>query len=762
MKISCAWVKDFLPKAKLEPAAVAERLSLTLAEVEAIHHRGQWLDNKVVVAKIIAVSAHPHADHLQIARVTTGKGERNIVCGAANIRPGQIVPLVLPGGRVQTPAGEITEISSSRIRGEESAGMLASPLELGHGEDHQGILILPREWEKHLGRPLLELWPDLQDSILEIENKALTHRPDGFGQLGLAREIAAAMDFAFRLPRWWRPNWKPAGKSYPEDLKIKVMAPQLCPRYSVLRIEGVKIQPSPLWLQQRLLNVGVRPINNIVDVTNYVMMELGQPMHAFDAEKIAGRELVVRRSKPGEKLKTLDGQERKLQDALVIASRRGPLAIAGIMGGEESEISDRTTTIILEAATFNKVTIRRSARRLGLRSEASLRFEKGLDPNLTPIALARAVDLIRQLLPQAKISSSLLDVYPHPVKQWAIKTTPQFINKILGGQIPARQMEKILRSLGLKVKMGKEALSVTVPTFRPDLQAPEDLAEEIGRLYGYQRLPARLPQRPISPAPFSHYQRKRRQAKEILAGLGLDEVYSYAFVGQELYRRCRLDGRRLIPLSNPLSPELAFLADSLLPRLIEKAVLNQPNFESFGLFELASVFQYRRQKKSLPRQPHSLAAVLLPAGNDDKEAFLEMKGKLETLLRRLRLPELHFEPEKAEGCWQPAKKAGVYSHQKRLGELGLLHPLAAVDFELKRPLAMFELDFDLTIAQAEPQARYRLPFTKALVKQDVTRPAENWQQLWKRLEKEFGNRLLEAKLLGIYEGKYSVRLWLKK
>jgi len=762
MKISRSWVGDFLPPGQLGPAMVAEKLSAALAEVEKSQERGGWINKKVVVAKILALRPHPRADHLQIATVSAGGRKRDVVCGAANIKPGQIVPLVLPGGRVQTPEGKVKVISNSSIRGIESAGMLASALELGHGDDHHGIWILPKEWQKYLGKSLISLVPDLHDVIWEIENKALTHRPDCFGQLGIAREIAAAANLDFQLPRWWQSGGKSLGQFRGRELRVRIEEARLCSRYSALVVDNIAVGPAPLWLQQRLINVGLRPVNNVVDVTNYVMMELGQPLHAFDARKIGGQEITVRRAKPEERLLTLDGQERRLHGALIIAGAAGPLAVAGIMGGKESEISQSTTAVVLEAANFDKAAIRRGARRLGLQSEASLRFEKGLDPNLTPIGLARAIELIKQIMPAAKVVSPFIDVYPQPEKQKKIIADPGFINKILGGEISGKTMADIFRRLGLEAQLKKGKFTVVVPTFRRDLQTPEDLSEEVGRIYGYDRLPAKLPLRPISPVFLDSFQKRARRAKMAMAGLGFDEVYSYAFVGQDLYQRCRLPFNRLIPLRNPLSPQLAFLKDSLLPHLLEKAALNRPNFDNFGLFELAHVFHYAKARKTLPFQPHFLAAVLFAADKSAGELFLAMKGKLQALLGRLLVAGVHFEPEKAVGCWQPVKKAAVFSGAVKLGQLGLLHPALADEFNLAAPLAMFELDFDLLAEKSRRQINYRRPLNETLIKKDISRPAASWQELEWQLAKEFGDRLVKIKFLGIYKEKYAARLFLKK
>jgi len=763
MKISKVWISDFLEKFDLKAEEVKEKLSSSLAEVEEIKKRGEWLGEKIVIAKIRKIVPHPHADRLKIAQVTVGKQSYSVVCGANNIREGQIVPLVLPGGKVKSPEGEIVTVKKAKIRGEESEAMMCSQLELGVGEDHTGIWILPSSWEKFLGKPLAEVLPEVKDVVWEIENKALTHRPDCFGQLGMAREVAAAFEKRFVLPEWYQENWRPSGEEGEFSLKIEVKDSQLAPRYSALVIEGVKIAPSPLWLQQRLVNVGLRPINNIVDVTNYVMMELGQPMHAFDGRKLEEGKIVVRRAQKGEKLVTLDGEERTLsEEDLVIADGKKAVALAGIMGGENSEVGDDTTVVVLEAATFDKATIRRSSMRLGVRTEASLRFEKGLDTNLTIPAIKRAAELILELCPQAKITSPLLDFYPQPRKEKQVVTTAAFVNKILGGKVPEKEMVAILNRLGLKTEKKKEKLVVTVPTFRRDIEIPEDLVEEVGRIYGYDKLPLVLPRKAISPAPVSPQWRLEKKVKEKLSALGFDEIYTYAFVGKELYQRCRLSPAELIPLQNPISPQLAFLKNSLLPSLIEKAALNAANFEKFSLFEVGRVFLYPEEKTKLPLQPKRIGGAEVDDSQQEEELFLQTKGKLEELFRRLLVKEINFHlPLTLPPFLHPGMATEIFSGKEKLGIFGVLHPLVKKEFSLSGAVTVFELEFSVLAKRREKRIHYTPPVKGALVKIDIVPQAQNWQEAEEKINRVFGKFLVRKKLIDFYQGRYTVRLWLR-
>ncbi len=762
MKVSRLWTSDLLTNFRAGDQEVADRLSQTLAEVEKVTRRNDWLGDKVVIGRIEAIESHPQADRLQLAQVSTGRQTWSIVCGATNIRPGQIVPLALVGSRVLTPEGKVTTIQAAKIRGVVSQGMMCSQRELGAGDDHQGIWILPSDWEKYLGRPLRQVLPELQDTVWEIDNKALTHRPDCFGQLGMAREIAAATRAAFHRPDWYQEDWQPKEVKKEIALAAEVQDPDRCPRYSALAISGVKIGPSPLWLQQRLLSVGARPINNIVDVTNYLMLELGQPLHAFSAQKLAGTTIIVRRARAGEKFVSLDGQQHRLGPAdLVIADNKKAVALAGIIGGANSEIDEKTETVILEAANFSKAGIRRSAMRLGIRTEASLRFEKNLDPNLTRPALARAVELIQKVSPGAYVASELVDVYPRPVKPKTIRLQPDFVNRILGAKITPAQMKTILNSLELKTEARGKTFLVHIPTFRRDLQIAEDLVEEVGRIYGYDRLPLVLPRRDLTPAPVNRDLAFSQKTKQLLLSLGFDEIYTYAFVGEDLMKQCRRSVENLIPLQNPLSPELAYLQDSLRPGLLMKAALNRPHFANFALFELARVFRSGPDRRKLPQQPKMVAGLVV-SEKDGAEAYRDLKGRLEVLLARLLIPAVTFQPLKDAPDLHPGQQVAIFSSREQLGVVGSLHPLVAANFGLEKAgVAIFEMEMAKLQRQAQEKITYRPPLKASLVKIDVSLPAASWQEAWQKLAAVMGKYLERHQLLDFYRGKYTVRLWLR-
>ncbi len=763
MKISQTWISDFLP-GQLPPAEqLAEKLSASLAEVSNWQERNAWLNEKIIVAKIISLRPHPQADHLQIAQLSNGQRHWQVISAATNIRRGQIVPLALPGATVQTPKGDLKTITAREFRGQISAGMMTSAQEVGAGSDQQGIWILPSDWEKHLGQPLIKILPALKDVVWEIENKALTHRPDCFGQLGLAREIAASLKITMKVPPYFQNHWQPHPKKPWLPLQIQVKAGDLCPRYAVLALRNIKVTASPLWLQQRLLSVGLRPINNIVDATNYVMMELGQPMHAFDAQKLTDKTIVVRRAREGEIFVGLNQRRYQLShDDLVIANHGQPIALAGIFGGENSEIDEKSQEIILEAANFQKATIRRSARRHGLRTDASLRFEKGLDPNLAIPALKLTLALIRLTSP-ATIASPLIDHYPQPVKSKTINLHPQFVNQILGGKIRATTMAAIFKRLDLGVKK-KRGLGwqLTIPTFRPDLKNPIDLVEEVGRFYGYHRLPLQLPQRPLRPTPLNRAWQNDQQARQLLASLGFDEIYNYSFVGQQLLTAARLKPKIAIPLRNPLSPALAYLAPSLVPSLLATAKLNLANFNQVRLFSVAHVFRYQANQQQMPAQPKMIVALLSRRQVKTETIFRQIKGHLEIFWQRLQLPPFQLKSGTLPAYFHPGQSGQIFLGRQLIGYLGLLHPLVAKNFNFgQNKIALFELNFDQLSPFIGQGDKYHPPYLGAVLKIDISLKAKNWRQAQEKVARILADSLLKISLRDHFEQKYTLHLELK-
>ncbi|OGY41285.1 MAG: phenylalanine--tRNA ligase subunit beta [Candidatus Buchananbacteria bacterium RBG_13_39_9] len=625
MYISKNWLQDFvkIPNS-LSAKELGLKLTMATAEVESIKNQAESLQG-VIVGEILEIKKHPNADKLYLAIVDIGKAKLNIVCGAPNVREGQKVPVatigaVLPNGM---------KIEKVKVRGTESSGMLCAEDELGLGKDHTGILILDKNFK--VGEPLSRVL-GLDDVIYEIENKTLTHRPDLWSHYGIAREVAAIL--SEKLKEYKVTLREPFGSAQGRPhhditkLDIKIEDYKLCPRYCGVVLEGIKIEDSPKWMQKRLEAVGMRAINNIVDITNYVMMEIGQPLHAFDYDKLAEHRIVVRNAKKGEKIKTLDDQDRELNESiLVIADANKPVAIAGIMGGANTEIDNFTKKIIIESANFDHVSIRQTEAKLGLRSEASIRFEKSLDPNLAEWGIKRAVELILQLCPSAKIVSQITDVKKFQLNQGPLKVSLDFLNKKIGQEIPADKIVKILTNLGFEVKKGKTELVITVPTWRAtkDISIPEDIVEEVARIFGYDNLKVDMPLVDMKRPEINKERELERKIKQILAyGFGLNEVYNYSFVSEEQLEKIGLETADHVKILNPQAKELNLLRRSLIPNLLDNAALNCRNYDDFGLFEIGSIYWpeakgekiSNKEEKYLPLQVKLISGVITEKKND--------------------------------------------------------------------------------------------------------------------------------------------------
>jgi len=588
MKLSYQWLKQLLPGLKQSPQKLGEILSMQIAEVEEIIKLSQGLE-KVIVAEIIKIKPHPRADKLQVAVVNNGKTKQEVVCGAPNIKAGQKVPLALSG--TVLPNG--MEIKPAIIRGVKSNGMLCAEDELGLGSDHEGILILPSNLKP--GQSLTKALK-LDDIILDVENKSLTHRPDLFNHVGFAREIGAVLGIKPKLQ-----DFKLKTLSNKNPIQIKVEDKKLCPRYMAMVMDDIKIAPSPDWLQTRLRNLGMKPINNVVDITNYILFEIGQPLHAFDADKIKENKIIIRRAKANEKLLALDGQEYKLSsDNLVIADAKKPVALGGIIGGELSGITDSTKRIVIESASFDPANIRRTAWLLALRTEAVVRFEKGLPMVFPELGLARAIELIQNLA-KGKVVSKIYDAKNNEVNK-ALKQKKEIIfdtvraRMFIGADIKDQQMIKILKGLGAQVKTKGKKFSVVLPSHRPDLSIFEDLVEEVVRIYGAEKITPLPILAKLQPVEQTKEHQLNNRLKNILKGLSFDEVYNYAFADE---KAIKYFGKKqnYREVANPLNEEQQYLRQSLIPGLVGNAIKNSQNYSEFKIFELGRVFNPKEKTK---------------------------------------------------------------------------------------------------------------------------------------------------------------------
>lgn len=700
MKLPLSWLAEFVAlEADLED--LARRLTLAGLEVEDITHVAPLFDG-VFVAKVLGVERHPNADRLSLCEVDAGAaGHFRVVCGAPNVRAGMTAALAQVGARLAAGAhGEGTgrledaqPLKAAVIRGVESHGMLCSELELGLSKEHAGILELPAD--APAGAELAG-YLAMADTVLDI---AITpNRGDCLSLLGLAREVAALFDLPLKTPRI-RPPRTP--KEAAIALKVEIQAPDLCPRYAALAMDRVKLGPAPVKIRRRLELCGMRAVNNVVDVTNYVMLELGQPLHAFDAERIAGGAIIVRRAGEDRQFATLDGATRTLDAAdLVIADPSGPLAVAGVMGGRNSEVGDATGRIVLESAYFAPMTIARTARRLGLRSEASYRFERGIDRAGQVRALARAAELMHETA-GGRVAGPLIDAEPRPAEPRAIALELASLTAILGVEVPAAEVRRRLKALGAVARpAGRGRLHVVAPSFRPDLNETADLAEEVARLAGLAEIPATLPARLATVNPASPERDFARRIRQVMVGSGLTEAKTIAFISPtEDERYPGLGTGATVRVTNPLSAELSAMRRSLLPGLLTALRFNlNREAAAFHAFELGRVFAMRagaavetERIAGVSYGDYALAAIGQPAL---KASFWTVKGMVEAGLRALGL--------NGRVAYAPAGDIAPYLHPGRaaivkldgatVGILGELHPAEALRMELSDPCELFELD----------------------------------------------------------------------
>ena len=715
MKISLNWLKEYLSFEKerdaiISPELLAEQLMMLGIEVEKTTFLGRGLES-VVVGKIESVKAHPQADKLVICQVDVGQEQDlQIVCGAPNATSGLIVPVALVGAIL--PNG--LEIKTAQLRGIPSYGMLCSADELKLSEDHSGLMELPDNLL--IGTPLSKAL-DLDDIIMDLE--ITPNRPDCLSMVGIAREIRTIMslDLEDEQPTFnllQRPNdpVQENSVSITELTSVEILDPNLCARYATRIIQGIKVGPSPDWLESRLKAVGLTPINNVVDVTNLVMLELGQPLHAFDYHKLNENRIVVRRAEPGEVPTTLDEIDRALtDDMLVIADAIRPVAVAGVMGGLESAISRSTVDILLESAYFNPVSIRRTAKALGMHTDASHRFERGTDPEGVIPALNRAASLIHQLA-GGTVAKGIIDVYPAPKQPREIHLRPSRVNHILGTDITLHQMNQILILLGFDVEVSQKNLSVTAPTFRPDVEREIDLVEEIARVYGYDRIPTEMPAGHI-PIPKRELSLDQLLKSHLLAN-GLMEAINYSFYHADMPARSEIRDHQPIPLKNPLNEDFSVLRTSLLPSLLANVHRNRAHqVPDIRLFEAAKVFHRSTESDNqLPIEICYLAAVLVGSWGtgsygDNKIAvdFYDLKGLVEGLLETIGINDYDFRLA-TNSTFHPGRSAELWHREKYIGVLGEIHPQVTENFDLSDRIYAFELDVDTLSKFAKPNKQF--------------------------------------------------------
>lgn len=652
MKASVEWLKEYAD-INVDTKELGDILTMTGSKVEAIEQRGNDIKN-VVVGKILEIKKHPDAERLVVTKVNVGDEIVQIVTGADNIRENDIVPIAKDGSEL--PGG--VKIKKGQLRGVDSCGMMCSVGELGlkledyPGQIEHGIMILPKDYEQYIGKDIVDVL-NLREDIIEFE--ITSNRPDCFSIEGLGRETAVSLGVPFKNPRENLDNVKIEKVNEINGLKVDIEAPDLCYRYIGRVVENVKIEPSPEWMQRRLRACGVRAINNIVDITNYVMLELGQPMHAFDINSIDGKHIYVRRAKENEEIITLDGEKRDLTtENLVIADEKKPVAIAGVMGGENSEIEDTTKTVVFESAVFNGASVRLTAKSVGLRTEASSRYEKGLSAENALRAINRAVELV-ELMGAGKAIEKCIDVYPTKQKVNEIDFEPDRINALLGTNVSKEEMIKIFESLEIKVEGNK----VIAPYFRPDLEQLADIAEEVLRIYGYDKLETTYVNAETTLGIKNKKQKLEDNLRKTLVAKGYSEVCTYAFINQKDLEKCNIKEENelsnTIKIKNKLSEDYTMMRTTTLPSMMQTVATNYTKKnKEVNLFEIARIYEDKAnniEKGEIPEEP----TILSLAVYGEQEDFYTMKGIIQNILETANIKRYEIEKEDADISMHPRK-----------------------------------------------------------------------------------------------------------
>ena len=754
MKVSLNWLKEHVD-IELSPEDLGHLLTMAGLEVEGLESVGQNLDD-ILVARILAVSPHPNADRLSLCRVDTGTEIISVVCGAPNASEGVLAPLILPGGKL--PDG--TKMKESRIRGEISKGMLLAEDEMGLTDDHAGIMILPEGTNPGTRLSSLLSFPDWIFDVSITPN-----RPDCTSVLGIAREIAANTGKPLKS---FEHGVAEKGPAVDGLTNISVQDPEGCPRYAAAVVQDVSLKPTPFWMRYRLFQSGVRSISNLVDVSNYVMLEMGQPLHAFDYDRLSENRIEVRRAKKGETFTTLDGVERDLDsEILLICDGQKPVALAGIMGGLNSEIHDQTRNILVESAFFDPITIRRGSKRLGLSTEASYRFERGADIGGVTSALNRALYFIN-LLAGGVTAKGTMDNYSRPFTPPRISFRPEKANAILGTAISKNAMKGYFDALEMGVLEDQNLLHVTPPTFRVDIKREVDLVEEVARLHGFDNIPVISPRITPSEGSESPDLLLRDKARAMMTAFGFSEIITYSFVSPDSVNA--LVGETpgtlnvFTRIMNPLSVDQSVLRTSLIPGLMDTVKYNVLHeMGDLKLFEWGKVF-FDRENNAQPLEKICLAGVMV--GMHVKKSwyheeravdFYDIKGILAALLNGLGLKGFRFKQEKDLPGYDKAVSSAVYcADNTRLGQVGLAAPEVIDAYELKmNPVCLFEIDVAALLA-ALPEKRTFVPFGRfPAVHRDLSLVLDRGIECDAITDiiKEEGGHLLESvHVFDLYEG----------
>ena len=725
MKVSLNWVKQFT-HVNLPVDALVEKIGAQLGAVEEVVDLGKKYEG-ILVVKVVASEKHPNADKLSFCQVDDNgvnkKVKRNknslieIVCGAPNVKAGMLAAWIPPGTTIpSTFEKDPFTIEARDIRGKTSHGMLASARELALGDDHDGILEIDQDAKP--GELLTAVY-DLDDYVIDIENKMFTHRPDLFGMLGIARELAGIAGKPFKSPSWYKPDaaLMNDGRKNVLKLEVKNELPKLTPRFCAIAIKDIKVQPSPVWLRVRLASVGVRPINNIVDITNFYMLETAQPLHAYDYDKLKTGVLGVRMSKKGETVQLIGGKNLKLDhEAIVITDGNKPVGLGGVMGGASTEVDEHTKNIILEVATFDMNTTRRTAMTYGLFTDAATRFTKNQSPLQNRAVIVKALEDVKRLA-GGRGASPLIDDKNLEGAVGHVSVKRQFINERLGLNLTVAEMKRILTNVEFDVETSGDELSIKAPFWRTDIEIPEDIVEEVGRLYGYDHLPLDLPKRTISPSPLDGMLELKSRIRNYLSAAGANELLTYSFVHESLIKKAGQDPAQAYHIRNALSPELQYYRLSLMPSLLEKVHPNiKLGFDGFAIFEMNKSHDKTQKdevEKELPREIETLALAVAGQDKTHKQAgsaYFQARNYLDALASHLGV-ELKYQPLQEEPKAQPGKpfeverSAHIYiaGNEKIAGVVGEFKPSAALGLKLPSFAAGFEISLHQLLQAAKPK-----------------------------------------------------------
>jgi len=769
MKASLQWMNEYVPLDLNRPAQeLADELTQAGIPVEEVLSMDPGL-KKIYTGKIVEITKHPDADKLQVCQVQclSEDGEeitKQIVTAATNVAVGQIVPVAYHKSRL----ADGTEIKKGKLRGVVSEGMFCSVAEFGissdlvRPEEAQGIYIFPEGTP--IGLDIKEALM-LDDTVYEFELTA--NRADCFSMVGLSREFGIMTNQKALFPVIMVNE---NGESIEGKASVAIEAHDLCTRFTSRLVTNVTIEPSPLWMQNRLRNSGIRPINNVVDVTNYVMLELGQPMHAYDYDCVADHTLIARRAKAGETLTTLDGNERELNESmLIIADTKGPIGVAGVMGGLTSEVTDKTTNVLFEAAVFNGPSIRRTSKALGMRSEASGRFERGVNHKYTAYAIDRAAQLLQQICPSCKVSVGVIDVYPEPVEQRTVTFTAEQINDYLGTSIEKDRMVDILTKLEFGITESGDTIEALVPTWRDDVTGMPDIAEEVARIVSYDNIAPTIPVAILSSGGMTPKKALTKEVTHYLAHAGLSQIITFSFMHKDGLTNMMLpegDSRyTAIPILNPISEEFPYMRTTLVPAVIEAAKRNiaQQN-KDLWLFETANVYE----PKALPltEVPHErpmacgimMGKVTEAAWNQAQRDtdFYDVKGVVDGLLAKLGLTQYDIQPS-SESYYHPGVSAHYTVNGVTVANYGELHPQVVKNFDLSGKVYMFEIDLEAVLSITVPPFRYqsfsKFPGTSRDLA--IVAPVSVTSGDIVALIKEHGGEYLESvSIFDVYEGEH--------